>query len=173
MLDLAFSVAPNDTLSWVTFRKELNAYLYVPKSSAHPESTFNSIISSEFSRMNLTNKSISSMHENVSYFARKFERRGHYDCRAKLALLAKRTVSRRLQGIVTAPRVKVRKHMLVLRYSSSVNSFPIRKILKSYSKFASIALRRPVCIGLAYKLQPNNFRRHYGETWRRYSALAS
>ena len=77
MLDLELSVSVGGQVSFQTHRKELNNYLYLPRSSCHPTASFQGLIRGECIRLRRTCSSSRAYHAQLDFFVKKLLSRGY------------------------------------------------------------------------------------------------
>ena len=75
-LDLSLKITGGQ-LFYETYRKPLNGYLYIPKNSRHPETSFKSLIQGEVTRLIRTNRHKEDLQRHLDFFAEKLRRRGY------------------------------------------------------------------------------------------------
>ena len=159
-LDTTITITDDFELMWSTFRKPLNRYLYVPAQSCHHESTLKSIVSSEVSRMLVTNKHISGTKFQLEFFAKKLSKRG-YD----LSVI-KRLIDNALHARPTPLRTKlVRNIFCKCQHASSLNLKRMRSSLNKYRSLLDLALQTDTNIVVCRTQQPNLFQRNYSNNW--------
>ena len=158
--DTTISITADLELVWSTFRKPLNRYLYVPAQSCHPESTLKSIVSSEVSRMLVTNKHITGTRFQLEFFAQKLGKRG-YD----LSVI-KRLIDNALHERPAPLRTKiVRNIFFKCQHASSLNLKRMRCSLNKYRSLLDLALQSDTNIVVCRSQQPNLFQRNYSNNW--------
>ena len=144
-------------LSCETYRKPVNKYLYVPRSSCHPRAVFSSIVASETCRLFRTNSRQETLSKQLAFFLNKFVDRGY--SMAECSALISRQLARLRKPDDNNPRLKARKTFLKLPYSSSVNSRFLRRALSRHKHL----IQNPV--GLSFSVQKNLFRTLYQWNW--------
>ena len=155
-LDLELGVDEHNRVSFSTFRKAQNAYLYLPRSSCHPESVFDALIIGECHRLRTTCSTRSAFQFQLRFFREKLAKRG-YDV-SRFRFLVRKALQRRL-----ARRQKCEPSVyLRCKFSRSVNVKGLRHCLRSaqslFSRFK---------VGLCFGIQRNMFRRLYRHNWPR------
>ena len=161
-LDLQISVQQH-RLHFQTNRKPQNIYAYLPRSSCHPPSVFESLVTGETTRLHRTNyRNNASFHEQVEFFVEKLCRRGYNSLQARK--LIERT-SRRLRMNQKRPSSRTRKFFFKQTFSSTLNVKVIKKSLKKNWHLIQGLFRSPVDVMMCYKIQPNDFRRNFATNW--------
>ena len=161
-LDLQVSVQQH-RLHFQTYRKPQNIYAYLPRSSCHPPSVFESLVTGETTRLHRTNyRNPASFHEQVEFFVEKLCRRGYNSLQARK--LIERT-SRRLCMNQKRPSSRTRKFFFKQTFSSTLNVKVIKKSLKKNWHLIQGLFRSPVDVMMCYKIQPNDFRRNFATNW--------
>ncbi len=147
--------------SWTTYRKPLNAYLYVPASSCHPISTLKAIVSSEVARMLNTNKHKSDCLQQLDFFTGKLLKRG-YDMHSIVRCIK----SALKPGTCKAVKhVGVRNIFLKVQHSSVLNAKFIRNTLGKHTPLLARACGGQIDLILCRMHQYNLFRRGYRNNW--------
>lgn len=151
-------------LSFETYRKPQNSYSYLPRSSCHAPSVFRAIVTGECVRLFRNNKdNPESFVKHVEFFVDKLGRRGYNKEEAR-SLIAK-TV-RRLQGLSPARESCQNKRVFFKQpYSFSLNSRTIKVALKRDWHVVQKIFQCKFDFMLCYRVQPNDFRRNYANTW--------
>eukprot|EP00929_Paragymnodinium_shiwhaense_P110964 TRINITY_DN7833_c0_g1_i1.p1 TRINITY_DN7833_c0_g1~~TRINITY_DN7833_c0_g1_i1.p1 ORF type:complete len:588 (-),score=79.27 TRINITY_DN7833_c0_g1_i1:1305-3068(-) len=157
-LDRALSIEADNTRSSRLFRKDLNNYLYVPRSSCHPVSCFKGLISGELTRIKRASSKHFDFLQDAEFFAEKLIRRGYNYEEFSTAL-----------ELVTGnePRKKTEEqpvYRMKVLHSSIVDYPKLRCLLSIVNKrlgHADVHAR----VDYVNTVQLNTFRRHYRDNW--------
>ncbi|CAE7187942.1 NOD2 [Symbiodinium sp. CCMP2456] len=104
------------SMSWETYRKPLNKYLYIPRSSAHPPAAIVSLIRGETVRIWRTNRKYTDVHKHLEFFASSMAKRGYSYQQVK------NDIQKHLRKITSSSQrvtKTARKMFAVIKYSSS------------------------------------------------------
>lgn len=162
-LDLELSIH-NSHLVTKTFQKPLNEYLYVPRSSCHPQSCFRGLIRGEILRYIRTNSCIRDCRNVIDLFRQRLFRRG-YDATEIDTCISE--VFRHLRfSRFAAVRLKSAKQLFfTTTYSSTLNIRVIKMCLKKFEPRFSSRFTHSIVLQLSHRVQPNRFQRLYRDNW--------
>ena len=175
-MDLVFLMPPSSTwlfslesgiLSWKLFRKPMALYHYVPRSSCHPDSIFDTVPVGEFFRILRRCKSTTVACKEIEFTRSRFLNRGYDAVRLDHSISrAFRMLERRNSQIslTRADAKNVRKVFFVQKHSSSLNLRALRSAFSIIRPIMQAHGARPV---LARSVQPNIFRKLYPINWGR------
>ena len=162
-LDLSLTLHMGDhSISFETFRKPQNAYLYLPRTSCHPPSVFKALVIGETQRLHRTNrKNAKAFAKHLDLFLDKLQHRGY--CKEEARRLAMQTVKK--LECPTASQQQPRKFFFRQQYSSSLNVSVIKRVLKKHASLVQSRFTSRVEVFLSYSIQCNNFRRNFSLNW--------
>ena len=162
-LDLSLTLRMGDcSISFETFRKPQNAYLYLPRTSCHPPSVFKALVIGETQRLHRTNrKNAKAFAKHLDLFFDKLQHRGY--CKEEARRLAMQTVKK--LECPTASQQQPREFFFRQRYSSSLNVSVIKPVLKKHASLVQSRFTSRVEVFLSYSIQCNNFRRNFSLNW--------
>ena len=161
-LDLSLSVLESGYIGFKTHRKDLNEYLYVPRSSCHPSGFFSGIVLGENCRLDRTNSGESSRLDAVRFFEQKLSVRG-YNKSCIRAVVTKRKKKKKFSLVPSV--VPVKKVFLKVVHSSVLNAGFVTKSFEQHEALLHGAVGK-TSFCLAKAVQKNEFRRRYLQ-WRR------
>lgn len=149
-LDLSLTLRTGDrSISFETFRKPQNAYLYLPRTSFHPHSVFKALVIGETQRLHRTNrKNAEAIVKHLDLFFDKLQRRGY--CKEDARRLAMRTVKK--LECPTASQQQPRKFFFRQQYSLSLNVSVVKRVLKKHASLVQSRFTSPVEILLSYSI---------------------
>ena len=162
-LDLRITVA-GSSLSITTFRKAQNSYSYLPRSSCHPRSVFNALISGEAGRLSRHNfRNSHAWTRELEFFIDRLGKRGYNKDEARHIINA---TLHRLQR-KTLPKTQTKRRLCFFKqvFSSSLNSPTIKTALKRDWHVIQRIFPVRCDILLSFRMQPSDFRRNYATTW--------
>ena len=125
-LDLDLSIDSKGELSWKTYSKPLNAFLYVPRNSCHPTNTFSSIIQGEVKRLGRTNKSRRDFEVAVKSFSARLRKRGY----------SQAEIDRSIQKATRKPKAQKERNSNVylgLRFTHTLRLKSVKRTLAKLS----------------------------------------
>ena len=163
---MSISLSDLNTIKFDLFRKPLNLYHYVPRSSCHKASVFSSVIAGEATRILRRCSCRTRAEYHLAFFRKKLLDRGyHID-----EILRGFARANQLHGLrplrsnssVDTDTSRVRKHFLKVVHSSTVDYGYINAAIRRVQPL----LRRGNRILLASSVQKNVFRECYGFAWR-------
>ena len=155
-LDLSLTIHGSQ-ISYKTFRKPMNAYLFPSAISCHNAGVAENILKSEIHRYAATNSFSGNVDAEVTFLIRKLVDRGFQ--RRSLEAHAARVLKRirKPSKAPTAQCLYKARRFLVLTRSHSVCAAGIRKILRRHAHL----IQPRIEIGLSFRLQRSYFRRMY------------
>ena len=162
-LDLAMSIESSGAVSYETYRKARNAYLYIPATSAHPPNVYKAIILGELQRLRRTNSAEPSYRKHVRIFEEKLRDRGW--CKSMISRTISRFNSKEARPVPAAPTKRCRRFYFKTTWTSTLRPGQIRSALNKHAHLLS-ALTGDLPVGLAFRTQRSIFRRFYGTNWR-------
>ena len=152
-------------MAWRTYRKPLNSYLYLPRASAHPKNVFAALIAGETHRLWRSNQSRANLMRELGFFVEKLAKRGYV---RHMSWNVIRDTLRKCERhrACSSTRKSSRKHVYqVATYSTSFNKGVLKRAFQKYSAVLNAAFGYRLPLGVAYKVQPNQFRRHFADNW--------
>ncbi len=161
-LDLSLTIenaGNSGSIIYETHRKDLNGYLYVPRSSAHPKNVFASIVKSEVFRLFKTNSREKSLQKHLLFFANKMQVRGYR--RSVVLKIAEQFLQYLRKQRDTASRPQ--KAFFLQTFSGSLNQKSIRNSIRKHQHLLEKSGLPK--IALSFKVQPNLFRNMYQQNW--------
>jgi len=166
-LDLDISIVNNSghgRISYQLFRKPLNIYQYLPRSSCHPESVFGSVIHSEATRILRRCESHPVAQQQLQFFRSKLISRGYsdFEISKQFRTARLRHLKRNREATRCTPGSHVRKAFLKVMYSHSTDLTCIRRCLSQHSHL--VPNTKVIC---ATTVQKSIFRLLYPFMWRR------
>ena len=162
-LDLRITIA-GSSLSFTTFRKAQNSCSYLPRSSCHPRSVFNALISGEVVRLSRHNyRNSHALTRELEFFVDRLGKRGYNkdDSRqtsTPLCTDCNEDSSRRRKPSVDCASSSKSTRGLGTRRSS-------RLFLKRDWHVIQRIFPLRCDIVLSFRIQPNDCRRNYATTW--------
>eukprot|EP00929_Paragymnodinium_shiwhaense_P110965 TRINITY_DN7833_c0_g1_i2.p1 TRINITY_DN7833_c0_g1~~TRINITY_DN7833_c0_g1_i2.p1 ORF type:complete len:588 (-),score=85.43 TRINITY_DN7833_c0_g1_i2:1352-3115(-) len=157
-LDRALTMEADNTLSSKLFRKDLNNYLYVPRSSCHPESCFKGLISGELTRIKRASSRHCDFLQDAEFFAEKLIRRG-YNYEEFSTALERATCNEASRRTDEQPIYRMK-----VLHSSTVDYPQLRCLLSIVNKRLGHAAVHAK-VDYVNTVQLNMFRRHYRDNW--------
>jgi hypothetical protein len=145
------------------FRKPLNTYMYLPRSSCHPESVFSSIIFSEATRILRRCSLYCDVCREMEFFKSKLLSKGYSIQEMTPVISAAKLAHSRALGAIPASGLtwKPRKAFLKVTHSSTVNYGALNRILRRNSGL----IGKTSQIMIAKKIQRSIFRILYPYMW--------
>ena len=129
-------------LNFQTYRKPMNAYLYIPKISCHPDGVFSAMVIGETRRLYNQNKyHPDTLNHHLQFFLQKLQLRGHN--RQQAANLVHRTVSK-LQSRDVSTACKARKFFFRQLYTSTLDSRYVKRALHKHWHVVKTCLKSTV-----------------------------
>eukprot|EP00438_Fugacium_kawagutii_P000310 Skav205271 [mRNA] locus=scaffold1841:195276:198494:+ [translate_table: standard] len=149
--------------SFQTFRKAQNAYLYIPRTSCHPEGVFKALISGESQRIFRTcHGNHKAVQRQLSFFLDRLQKRGYN--RKEAEILSAQTL-RRLNCRASRTKTNMRKFFFRQEFTFSLNRKCINVALKRHWHLIQSCFKQPVGAVLSFRVQPNLFRRDFATNW--------
>lgn len=161
-LDLEITLS-DGFLSFQTYRKAQNAYLYIPRISCHPEGVFKALVSGETQRIFRTCRgNPNTIQRHVTFFLDKLQKRGYN--RKETETLVSQTL-RRVSGRVTKMKPSHKKFFFKQEFTFSLNRKCINTALKRHWHIIQSCFKQPTSAVLSFRVQPNLFRRDFATNW--------
>ena len=161
-LDLEISLS-DEFLNFQTYRKAQNAYLYIPRTSCHPEGVFKALISGETQRLFRTCQgNQNALSQQLAFFLDKLQKRGY---NRKDAEIQSHKTLQKLYGRVSTAKAKSKKFFFKQIFTSSLNRKCINFALKRNWHIVQACFKQPVRAVLSFKVQSNLFRRDFASNW--------
>ena len=161
-LDLEITLS-DEFLSFQTYRKAQNAYLYIPRTSCHPEGVFKALISGETQRLFRTcHGNQNALRQQLAFFLDKLQKRGY---NRKEAEIQSHKTLQKLYGRVSTAKANSKKFFFKQTFTSSLNRKCINFALKRNWHIVQSCFKQPVRAVLSFKVQSNLFRRDFASNW--------
>lgn len=161
-LDLSLTLEDSGKVSYDLYRKPLNKYHYLPRSSCHRASVFRSVVRGEATRILRRCSKLSQVFAHLHFFQSKLLDRGYETAEIlkqfDLAIARHKTYISNSSSETPGP--KPRKVFLKIKHSSSVDYVMLTKCLHGHCHLVN---SRITC---ASTIQKSVFRMLYPHMWR-------
>ena len=150
----------NGEISYSLFRKPQNLYLYLPRTSCHPEAVFRSVASGECSRLTRRCQQQSVLSRELAFTRQKLIARGYSYSLIKSAFDRASARARSVSHVSASSEVK--SLYLKQTFGFSLHRRSVERCLESTRAIVSEHSARPE---LVFAVQPNIFRILYRTNW--------